>query len=293
MPQILPLSPALSVLVALVAINAVVDISRYLIVLEVVRVVSAMTSSALEHRIVIGVRVAGRADSARIAVSDGERRVLRVVKRRPRPCCGVVTRLASGWEKLRLRRVTGVRGVVVIRLMAPDARRRQRREVVVDVAIGTLPRRHRVRTGQGERRVVVVKRGIGPYGRVVTKFTGGRETSGRVGWIVRSGIIRLVARVTQSAIQRIVVVLVAITAQARRHRMRTGQGESSGGVVESSIRPGDGVVARGTGRWEAAVRHRTSRGLVVGLMAAVTSGRQRREVVVGMAVRASSRRHHM
>lgn len=59
MPQTSPLSPALSVLVTLVAINAVVDISRHLIVLEIVRVVSAMTSGALEHGVVIGVRVAG------------------------------------------------------------------------------------------------------------------------------------------------------------------------------------------------------------------------------------------
>lgn len=204
-----------------------------------------------------------------------------------------MTRLASGWEKLRLRRVTGVRGVVVIRLMTSDARRRQRRKVVVDVTIGTLPRRHRVRAGQRERCVVVVKRGIGPYGRVVTKFTCGRETGGRVSWIVRSGIIRLVARVTQSAIERIVVVLVAITAQAWRHRMRTGQGEPSGGVVEGSIRPGDSVVARRTGRWEAAVRHRTGCGPIVRLVAAVTGGRQRGEVAVGMAIRASSRRHRM
>lgn len=206
----------------LVAINAVVDIARHLIVLEIVRIVSAMASRALEHGVVIGVRVARRAHSARIAMTGWERRVLRMVECCSRPRRRVVACLASCREKLRLRCVAGIRRVVVVRLVTSDARRRQRREVVVDVAIGTLPRRHRVRAGQRECCVVVVKRGIGPYGRVVAQFTCCRETSGRVSRIVRSGIIRLVARVAQGAIERIVVVLVAIGAQTRRNRMRTG-----------------------------------------------------------------------
>ena len=221
-PQALPLSPALPVLVALVAINAVVDIARHLIVLEVVRVVSAVASGALEHRIVIGVRVAGGAHSARIAVSDGEGRVLRMVEGRASPCCRVVARLARCREKLRLCRVTGIRRVVVVRLMTSDARCRQRCEVVVDVAIGALPRRHGVRAGERERRVVVVKRGIGPHRRVVAQFACGRKTSSRVSWIIRGSVIRLVARVAESAIERIVVVLVAIGTKPRRHGMGAG-----------------------------------------------------------------------
>jgi len=208
--------------VTLVAINAVEDISRHLIVLEIVRIVSAMASRALEHGVVIGVRVARRAHSARIAMTGWERRVLRMVECCSRPRRRVVACLASCREKLRLRCVAGIRRVVVVRLMTSDARRRQRRVVVVDVAIGTLPRRYSVRAGQRERRVVVVKGGIGPYRRVMAQFTRGRETSGCVSRIVRSGIIRLMARVAQSAIERIVVVLVAITALPRRHRMRTG-----------------------------------------------------------------------
>ena len=43
------LSPTLSVLMALVTINAVVDISRHLVVLEILRIISAVTSGALEY----------------------------------------------------------------------------------------------------------------------------------------------------------------------------------------------------------------------------------------------------
>ena len=53
----------------------------------------------------------------------GERRVLRVVKRSARPCCRVVAGLAGCREELRLCRVSRIRCVVVIRLMASNAGR--------------------------------------------------------------------------------------------------------------------------------------------------------------------------
>ena len=152
------LSSALSTLVTLVAIDAVVDVARHLIMLEIVRIISPMASGALEDGVVIGVGVAGRAHAAGVAVRDREGRVLRMVECRSRPRRRVVTILASGREKLRLRRVTGVGRVVVVRLMTADAGCRQRGVVVVDMAVGALPGWHGMRSSQRERRVVVVKR---------------------------------------------------------------------------------------------------------------------------------------
>lgn len=217
-----PLSAALPILVALIAINAVVDIARHLVMLEIVRVISAMTSGALEDGVIIGIRVAGRADSARVAMTGWERRVLGMVKCRPGPGRCVVAGLTSRREELRLRRMAGIRRVVVVGLMTSDACCRQRRVVIVDVAVGALPRRHRMRSGQRECRVVVIECGIGPDRRVVAQLTCGRETCGRVSGIVGARVIRLVTRVAQSAVQRIVIVLMAITALPRWHRMRTG-----------------------------------------------------------------------
>ena len=141
----------------LVAINAVVDVSRHLIMLEVVGIVSAVTPRALEDGVVVRIYVTGRANIVGAAVIRWELRVLRVIKCGARPCCGVVTGLARGREELRLRGVAGISRVVVVGLMASDAGCRQRRVVVVDVAIRALPRRHRMRSGQGEGCVVVIK----------------------------------------------------------------------------------------------------------------------------------------
>lgn len=89
--------------------------------------------------------MARRAHSASIPVIGRELCVLRVVERGSGPGRRVVTGLASRREELRLRQVTRIRCVVVIGLVTADARRRKRRVVIVDVAVGTLPRRHRVR----------------------------------------------------------------------------------------------------------------------------------------------------
>ena len=195
------LSSALPALVALVAVNAVVDIARHLIVLEIIRIISAMASGALEYGVVIGICVARRADSTRITVSDRERRVLRMVEYRAGPRCRVVARLAGRREKLRLRRMAGIRRVVVVGLMTADAGCGQSGVVVVDVAIGTLPRRNRVRSRQRERRVVVVKRRIGPYRRVMAQFASGRKTGRRMRRVRRARIVLLMARVAEGAVQ--------------------------------------------------------------------------------------------
>lgn len=177
----------------LVTVNAVVDVARHLLVLEIVGVVPAVASRALEHRIVIRVRMARGANIVRVTVAGWEWRVLRVVKRRVGPCRRVVASLARCREELRLRRVSRICRVVVIGLVAAKARRGQRCVIVVYVAVGALSRRHQVRTSKGEGRVVVIKGRVRPRRGVVAEFASCRKPSRSVRGIVSVGVILLVA----------------------------------------------------------------------------------------------------
>ena len=134
----------------LVTIDAVVDVPIHVRVTEISWIVATMAIRALEHRIVIRVGMARGAHSVGVAMIDRKARVLRVVEGCACPRGGVVAVLARSREELRLSLVTGIGGVVVIRLMAPDACYWQGRVVAVDVAIGALPRRNRVRSRQRE-----------------------------------------------------------------------------------------------------------------------------------------------
>src|SRR5579864_4527000 len=106
---------------ALVAIGAVVDITADIRVLEIVCIISAVAARTLKNCVVIRVDVASGADVIGVAMTGRERGVLRVVKRGARPCRGVVAGLARSGEKLRLRRVARIGGVVVVGLVAADA----------------------------------------------------------------------------------------------------------------------------------------------------------------------------
>ena len=177
----------------LVAVDAVVDVSGYVWVMEVIRVVAAVAVRALEHRVVIRVRVAREADTVGIAVVDRERRVLGVVERRAGPSRGVMAVLACSREELGLRRVAGICCVVVVGLMTTDTGGGQRRVVVVYMAVRAHARRHLVRTGQRESGVVVIKRGIRPVCRVVAELACSWESGRSVRGIARAGVVLLVA----------------------------------------------------------------------------------------------------
>jgi len=71
-----------------------------------------------------------------------------------------------------------------------------------------------------------------------------------VGWIRGTCVVFLVARIAESAVQRIVTVDVAIRALPRRRNVRASQRESRRGVIEFTVRPKHGVVATLTGSWE-------------------------------------------
>lgn len=130
--------------VALITVRAVVHIPVHSRVVEIIGIVPAVATRAREHGIVIRIRMACGADAVGLAVSRWELRVLRVIKRRSSPGGSVVAVLARCREELRLRLVTGICRIVVIRLMAPDALRGQGRVVAIDVAVGASPRRHRM-----------------------------------------------------------------------------------------------------------------------------------------------------
>ena len=121
--------------------------------------------------------MAGGAHVVRPSVRCGERRVLAVVEGRIQPIGRVMAVLASRREKLRLCGVARVRGIVVIGPVTTDTGRGQRRVVAIDVAIGALPRWRRVRSGQGERSVVVVEHGIGPGRCIVAHIAGVWKTN--------------------------------------------------------------------------------------------------------------------
>jgi len=136
-------SPTMTVAMALVAVHAVVHISVDALVV-LVRLRFRMAIGALENRVVIRIRMARCAHPIRVAMVDRERRVLRVIKRRIQPVRGVMTVLASRREELRLRCMPRIRRVVVVGLVAADARRRQRGVVVVDMAVDARPWWNRV-----------------------------------------------------------------------------------------------------------------------------------------------------
>ena len=108
------------------------------------------------------------------------------------PLHGIVTVRAGGRESRR-HVVHGSGRVVVVSLMAAYTSGGQRRVVIVGMAIGAGSRRHRMRSGERERSVVVIEGRVGPEHGVVAHLASGRETRvrHRRGRIVE---IRLVAR---------------------------------------------------------------------------------------------------
>ena len=131
------------VAMALVAVHTVVDISIDALVV-LVRLRFRVAIGALENRVVIRIRMARCAHPIRVAMRDRERRVLRVIERRVQPVRGAMTVLACRRKELRLRCMPRIRRVVVVGLVAADARRRQRGVIAVDMTVRARPRRNRV-----------------------------------------------------------------------------------------------------------------------------------------------------
>ncbi len=243
-------------------------------------------------QVVVVVDVAVRTLPRRHGVRTGQRESHgRMVESRVRPTCCVVAGVTS------LREIRGhvirIRRPLVIRQMAGHAGRAVQRVVVVDVTVRTLSRRYGVSARQRKSGVVVVKRRIHPVDGVMACLAGLREVGGNV---IRVRSVFEISQVTGDAgcaVQRVIVVDVAVGAQPGRHGVHASQRKSGGGVIEASIGPLHRVVALLASGRESGMRHRSRCRIVVILVA--TDARRDRDVVVvvDMAVRALPRRNRM
>ena len=227
---------------ALVTVDAVIDVASHALVISV-RVGFRVAIGALEHGVVIRIRMARGANTVGVAMVDRKSCVLRVIERRTSPGSRVMAGRASGREELRLRRVARIGCVVVVGLMTTDTRGGQRHVVAVDMAVGAYPRRCLVRAGQGKGRVVVIERGVCPDGGVVAEFACSRESGRSVRGIVGAGVVLLVARVAQGTVQRIIIVDMAVRALPWRNSVTSRQRETGAAVIERRVCPRTRVVA--------------------------------------------------
>lgn len=136
--------------------------------MEVGSVIVAVATGALKHAVIVGIRMASRADPVGVAVIHRE---ICVVERRPRPR----RRRVAGGAGVREtgRRVVRIGRAVVVALVATHARGRQRRVIVVHVAIGAG--HGGVRSGQRESRGVVIEGRAGPVRGAMANVASVRE----------------------------------------------------------------------------------------------------------------------
>lgn len=162
-------------------------------------------------------------------------RCLIVIESRISPNDRVVADFARGGESCRsMRRVVCA---CVVFLMARITGCRIQVVIVVDVAVGTLPRRHNVGTSQREASAVVIEARIQPRRRVVALIARLRKVGRDVAGIRRPLVILQVARHARRSGEIVIVVDVTIAALPRGNRVPSRQGESRAAMVESRVLP--------------------------------------------------------
>ena len=252
-------------------------------VIRIVRAVEILQMAVEARRVrrgqaVIVVHVALRAlDAAQMESSQRPAR-RRVIELGVGPVRGVVALLA-GCRKAELHVIHGRCRVVVVLLVTTDARCAAQRVVIVHVAHDAGHRRTRVGACQREAYGAVIERCRHPSaGRMALRAIG-RESCSGVHRVVGLLKIGLMAADTSRVGGAQVVIVVGVTAGARRGRMQPGQGKSRSRVVEFSVQPVVKAVAlRAIGR-ELAGRMVGIAGLIkVGCVAAVAIRRCRAEV---------------
>ena len=207
---------------ALIAIHAVVHIAADALVIGV-RVRLRMAVGALEHAVVAGIGVAGRADATRVPVIGVEPGV---IENRARPGRGVVAHRAGG-RKTR-GDVIGIGRCRVFILVAAITIGRNAGVVVIHVAVRARYRGMRAR--QGKTGVVVIEGRRSPGGRVVAHIALLREPRRRVIRAAGLLILRQVARDTSRVGQ--IVGGSAMTLAALQAAVRTRQRPSRARVIK-------------------------------------------------------------
>lgn len=273
---------------ALVTIHAVVDVSTNTRVIRI-RGRLGMTIGALENGVVTRIGVAGRAHSVGAPVGHRPPRVIESGSS-PSGCrvAGCAGRCEHRWRS----RVDRIRGREVVRLVAAVAIGGQGRVVVIHMATGTGHRG--VRASQREWCGVVIEGAVRPQGSVMTKLAGRGEAHLNV--VNRRRCVVVVGQMARHARrirarQVVIIVDMAIGANARGYGMRIGQRKSSGGVVEFAIRPNHCVVATfaSRGKRPLDVIHRRRSGVVVVHVARNAGRAAQAIVVVDMAIGTDAR----
>ena len=141
--------------------------------------------------------------------------------------------------------VVRIRGGHILRLVTRVAIHRNRRVVVVQVAIGA--RNRSVRTRQRERSIVVVERGIGPNRRVVAEVARLRETCRHVAGII--GCVEIVQVAVHAGRAGDVVIAVDVALGALQRGVGAGKRKARRRMIKGSSGPGCRAVAyRAIGR---------------------------------------------
>jgi len=146
----------------------VVGIGRSLVILQV----ATHASCRVQAVVVVDMAVGAGSRWHRVHSRESETGA-RMIKRRVHPVRGVVARIASLREVRR--HVVGIGRSLIVLQVATDAGRTGQVVIVVDVAIGAGPRRHRVQTSQREPGAGVIKRGIQPGAGAVARIASLRE----------------------------------------------------------------------------------------------------------------------
>src|SRR6202023_186168 len=128
-------------------------------------------------------------------------------------------------------------GVVVVLLVAGNARGLGKVVIVIDVAIGAGARRHGVAAGERELGFVVIELGRLPGAGRVACFTSLWEAALHMVRIVGVLEILQMARDARSLSQVVVIVDMAIGARTWRHGVSASEEESSECVIEPCVQP--------------------------------------------------------
>jgi len=205
---------------ALITIHAVIHIPADVRVMEIGRVPAPMATRALENRVIVRIRVAGRAHTVSVPMGHWEPGM---VERCPRPRSCVVASRAGGRKNGWRRFMNWIRGGVVVCLVATVAGRRKSGVVIIYVTCSAGY--GRMESRQRKRRGVVVKLSVRPQRGVVAELAGCRETYLDV--VNRRSCGVVIVQVAGHAgrvrtCQIIVVVDVAIGAGPRRNGVRIG-----------------------------------------------------------------------